>query len=98
MLMLLAHAVIYQLRARIPRAGPLVPVAVALAANIALHAALTLYCALRRDAPAGLALRLPVDLLASTLLIALAGPWFLALQERALALLGALPPPHETQS
>jgi rod shape-determining protein MreD len=97
MLFLIAHAVIFQLRPRIPRTEPLVGVAVALIANLALFAAVALFCALRRDAPAGLALRLFVDLLASGLFIALAGPWFLAIQEHALALFNAAPPRHETQ-
>jgi rod shape-determining protein MreD len=97
MLFLIAHAVIFQLRSRIPRAEPLVGVAVALIANIALFAAVAIFCALRRDAPSGLALRLFVDLLASELLIALIGPWFFAVQEHALALFNAAPPRNETQ-
>ncbi|OAM87145.1 hypothetical protein AW736_24250 [Termitidicoccus mucosus] len=97
MLLLLAHAVIFQLRSRIPRAEPLVGVAVALIANIALFAAVAIFCALRLDAPSGLALRLFVDLLASELLIALIGPWFFAVQEHALALFNAAPPRNETQ-
>ncbi|MDR0352901.1 MAG: hypothetical protein LBI02_06015 [Opitutaceae bacterium] len=97
MLFLITHAVIFQLRPRIPKTGPLVGIAVALVANIALFAAVALFCALRRAAPSGLALRLLVDLLASELLIALVAPWFFAFQEHALALFNAAPPRHETQ-
>ncbi len=97
MLFLVAHAVIFQLRSRIPRTEPMICVAVALVANLALFAAVTLFCALRRDAPSGVAPRLLVDLLASESLIALIGPWFFALQEHALSFFNATPPRDETQ-
>jgi hypothetical protein len=79
-----AWLAIFRVRDRLPRAEPAVRVLVALLANLGLF---LLFSLLRmRGAPIHLWGRLFFDLLCSQAAIALVGPWFFALQHRALGL------------
>jgi rod shape-determining protein MreD len=88
----LAFCLLHRVRARLPREEAVVGVVAAIFINLALcivTAALNLNHL--PDTSSG-ALRLLVDLVASQLVTALIGPWFLALQARSLQLAGAPPP------
>lgn len=83
-LFLATHAVVFTLRARIPREETVVAVMFALFANLGLFLAL---CFLRLDPtsfPAQTWLRAFADLLVSQLVLALIAPWFFAVQTRLL--------------
>lgn len=81
-----AHALISQLRHRLPTDHDQTQILVALAANAALYLALTAVLIARQPVIARLGPRLLWDLLLSEIFIGLIGPWFLALQGRILAL------------
>jgi hypothetical protein len=86
LLLVLAYAVIFNVRDRLPREEPVVRVLVALIANLGLF---LLFSFIRiGDAPVPAAAwgRLFFDLLCSQVVIAVIGPWFFALQGRALEL------------
>jgi rod shape-determining protein MreD len=84
----IVHVVIYNFRGRFPREENAFGLAVALFSNIALFIAITVTLIHRSPAPFAMLSRLFVDLLASELLIFIAGSWFFSLQERALELCG----------
>jgi rod shape-determining protein MreD len=91
LLFALACCLVHRLRDRLPRHETMIGVVVALFVNLALFVALAFLDlgALPDTASGGL--RLLADLVVSQLLTALIGPWFLALQEAALRLVGAAP-------
>ncbi|MFT3781849.1 MAG: rod shape-determining protein MreD [Nibricoccus sp.] len=84
----IVHLLIYLFRSRFPREETAVGVAVAIAANSVLFLLVTAGLAHRTPEPLSMLMRYFVDLTASAILIAVAGPWFFALQERALDLCG----------
>ncbi len=88
----LAFCMLHRVRARLPREEALVGVVAAIFINLGLCIVLASARINDLPDPASGALRLLVDLVASQLATALLGPWFLALQTRALSLAGALPP------
>lgn len=88
----LAFCMLHRVRARLPREEALVGVLAAIFINLALCIVLASARINDLPDPASGALRLLVDLVASQLATALLGPWFLALQARALQLAGAPPP------
>jgi rod shape-determining protein MreD len=81
-----AHAVLFYLRDRLPRDRPVGLLVVALLANLALFLLFSLMQVAHSPAPAAVWLRLGIDLVCSQIFLALIGPWFFALQVRALAL------------
>lgn len=90
-LLALVFCFVHRLRGRLPRQEALVGVVVALFVNLALFVALAFFSLGSLPDPASAGLRLLADLLVSQLLTALLGPWFLALQDAALRLIGAAP-------
>ncbi len=86
LLFLVAHAVIFNLRDRLPREETIVRVLVALLANLGLFLVLSFILIGDAPSPAAAWGRLFFDLLCSQVVIALIGPWFFALQGRALDL------------
>lgn len=86
-----AYLALRALRGRLPAESAPARTAAALAINLAFFLALSALRAGRFPAPADAALRLLADLAASEAFVALAAPWFLALEERALELTGAAP-------
>jgi rod shape-determining protein MreD len=86
-----AHTAVYNLRERLQREETLVRVGVALVLNLAFYVLLT--AARLRHVPEGATAwpRAFADLLWSQAAVALAGPWFFALQARSLHLARALP-------
>ncbi len=90
-LLALAFCLLHRLRDRPPRHETLVAVVAALFVNLALSVATGFLHLGALPDPAAGALRLLADLVASQLLTALLGPWFLALQHASLALVGAAP-------
>lgn len=87
----LAFCVLHNLRTRLPREETLVAVVAALFVNLALFVVLALLDLGALPEPASGGLRLLADLFVSQLFTALIGPWFLALQTRALVLTGGRP-------
>ena len=87
----LAFCVLHGIRVRLPREELLVGVVAALFINLGVFAALALLDLGGLPDPGTGALRLLADLIASQLVTILLGPWFLALQSRALDLVGAGP-------
>lgn len=81
-----SHAFVYNFRERLQRDDTLVRVGVALAVNLGLFVALTFARVRIHHGIAASWPRLLSDLLLSEGAIALAGPWFFALQERTLEL------------
>lgn len=81
-----AHEALFHARDRLPRTDALFLTLVALLANLALFVAFALTQLRGGPAPAALLPRLAADLALSQLAVALAAPWFAALQGRALAL------------
>jgi hypothetical protein len=81
-----ALAVIHSVRDRMARDETLIRLAVALVANLGLFLAFSFIRVAGSPAPSATWLRLFLDLLCSQLLIGLLGPWFFALQHRALGL------------
>lgn len=86
-----AHTAVFNLRERLQRDEIPVRVGVALILNLAFYAVFTVACL--RQVPAGATAwpRALADLLWSEAAVALAGPWFFALQARSLQLARALP-------
>jgi rod shape-determining protein MreD len=73
-------------RRRFPREGSIFSIVVALFANLFLVIALSFLMVGTNPRPGEVWLRIFVDLIASQFLILLITPWFLALQDRAMAL------------
>lgn len=86
-----AHAVIHHVRDRVPRDQLTTRVIVALLANLGLFLVLSFLLIGRGPAPGTMWPRLITDLVCSQVLVALAAPWYFALQEQALVLAGATP-------
>lgn len=82
----LTHAVVFNLRDRLPRDDTLSRVLIALFANLGLFLVFSFSQVARSPAPASLWPRLFADLACSQILLALIAPWFFAIQARALAL------------
>jgi rod shape-determining protein MreD len=93
LLLLVAHAIIFNMRDRLPREETVVRVLVALISNLALFLALSFLLVGDTPSPGNAWLRLFFDLLCSQVAIALIGPWFFALQDRALLLARTEPVP-----
>lgn len=87
----LAFCFVYRVRWRLPRNEILVGVLTAVFINLALCIALALVFLGKLPEPASGGLRLLADLVLSQLVTGLIGPWFLALQQRALELASAAP-------
>lgn len=87
----LCVCVLQNLRPRLPRHETVVGVVVAMFVNLALFVVLALAALGALPDPAAGGLRLLADLVFSQLFTALVGPWFLALQDRSLGLVGARP-------
>jgi hypothetical protein len=83
-----AHAVIYNLRDRVPRDQTGTRVIIALLANLGLFLVFSFFLIGRSPAPAEVWPRLIFDLACSQVFLALVAPWFFALQTRALELAG----------
>ncbi len=84
-----AHAIVFNIRDRLPRDETVARVIVALLANLGLFLVLSFALIGRGPAPGAVWPRLIVDLACSQVLLALIAPWFFALQSRALVLAGA---------
>jgi rod shape-determining protein MreD len=82
----LVHATLLYGRQRFPREGAVFGIVVALLANLFLVIALSFLLVGANPRPGSAWLRVFVDLLASQLFLVLITPWFLALQDRAMAL------------
>jgi rod shape-determining protein MreD len=85
----LAFCLLYRVRTRLPREETLVGVVAAVFINLALFIVVAVTGLNALPDPGSGALRLLVDLLVSQLATILLGPWFFALQTRALELVGA---------
>jgi rod shape-determining protein MreD len=86
-----AHALIHDLRDRLPRDDTVGRVIIALFANFGLFLALSFLEAARSAATASAWPRLFADLLCSQVVLTVAAPWFFSLQRRVLVLAGAEP-------
>jgi rod shape-determining protein MreD len=82
----LVHGVVLYGRHRFPREGAVIGVVVAMLANLFLVLALSFLLIGASPRPAAAWLRVFADLLFSQGLILVAGPWFIALQDRAMEL------------
>ncbi|SDS39482.1 hypothetical protein [Opitutus sp. GAS368] len=87
----LVHATLLYGRQRFPREGAVFGIVVALFANLFLVIALSFLLVGGNPRPGAAWLRVFVDLLASQLFLLLITPWFLALQDRAMALVAIHP-------
>jgi rod shape-determining protein MreD len=83
-----AHAVVFNLRNRIPRDDTVASVLVGLFANLGIFFALCFVQMFHAPALAAAWPRILVDLLVSQICLALIAPWFFALQAKSLAFLG----------
>lgn len=81
-----AHAILFNIRDRLPRDETVARVIVALLLNLALFLALSFALVGRIPAPGAVWPRLILDLVCSQVFIALVAPWFFALQARLLVL------------
>jgi rod shape-determining protein MreD len=88
-----AHALLFHLRDRLPRDDLVGRVVIALMANFGVYLALSFIADARAPSPAEAWPRILSDLVCSQVLVALAAPWFFALQARALVIAGAEPEP-----
>ncbi len=79
-----AHAVVFNIRDRLPRDETVARVIVALLLNLGLVLALSFALIGRGPAPGAVWPRLILDLVCSQVFIALVAPWFFALQARVL--------------
>jgi len=79
-----AHAVVFNIRDRLPRDETVARVIVALLLNLGLFLALSFALVGRGPAPGAVWPRLILDLICSQVFIALVAPWFFALQARVL--------------
>ncbi len=86
LLFAVAHEILFRARARLPRSDALSVTLIALLLNLGLFFAFALTRLRGGPAPGALLPRLTADLVASQVVVALAAPWFCALQERVLAL------------
>jgi cell shape-determining protein MreD len=86
-----AHAILFNLRDRLPHEETTGRVVIALFANLALFLSLSFLEIDSSPAPAASWLRLFADLAASQIFLALIAPWFFALQRRAGALVQPAP-------
>jgi hypothetical protein len=86
LLFVCAHAIIYNLRDRLPREETVPRVLVALFTNLGIFLIFSFVRATRLPAPGEIWPRLIVDLACSQVFLALIAPWFFALQGRALVL------------
>jgi rod shape-determining protein MreD len=93
LLFLVAFTIIFNLRDRLPRDETVVRVLVALISNLALFLVLSFLLVGNTPSPGNAWLRLFFDLFCSQVAIALVGPWFFALQDRALRLARTEPIP-----
>jgi cell shape-determining protein MreD len=87
----LVYATLLYGRRRFPREGSIFGIVVALFANLFLVIALSFLLVGANPRPGEIWLRIFVDLLASQAVIILITPWFLALQERAMAMIRTHP-------
>lgn len=83
-----AHAVVFNVRDRIPGDQTIIQVIVALLANLAIFLVFSFLQVGASPSPATMWPRLIVDLLCSQVFIGLVAPWFFALQNRSLELAG----------
>lgn len=81
-----AHAVVFNIRDRVPRDDTIARVIVALLVNLALFLVLSFLLVGRGPAPGAMWPRLIADLVCSQVFLALIAPWFFALQSRTLVL------------
>jgi rod shape-determining protein MreD len=79
-----AHAILFNLRDRLPRDDTTGRVIIAVLANLGLFLALSFLLVGRAPDPSSAWLRLFADLLASQVFLALVAPWYFALQERTI--------------
>jgi cell shape-determining protein MreD len=86
-----AHACVFSLRPRLPRADITTETFVAVLANLGLFLALSAVCMGSTPALSHSAPHLLIDLLVSQVFVALIAPWFFALQEQMLAWAGTGP-------
>jgi len=86
-----AHALLFQLRARVPRDEPRIQLWAALAANLAFYLVLSYVTLARSPVRAQVLPRLASDLFWSEIVLAIVAPWFFALQARALQIARAEP-------
>jgi rod shape-determining protein MreD len=86
-----AHALLHDLRDRLPRDDTVGRVVIALLANFGLFLALSFLEVPLSPMASGAWPRLFADLLWSQVALSLAGPWFFSLQHRTLILAGAEP-------
>jgi len=84
----IVHVIIYNFRGRFPREETFFGVIVAIFTNLALFIVISAGLIHRSPTPLDTLPRLLVDLLASEILVFVAGPWFFSLQERSLELCG----------
>jgi len=87
----LVHGVLLYGRHRFPREGALFALVVSLLANLFLMLALSFLLIGANPQPASAWLRIFADLIFSQLALAAVGPWFIALQDRAMELAGIHP-------
>lgn len=85
-----AHAIIFNMRDRIPRDETIARVIIALLTNLALFLVFSFIQVTRLPSPAAVWPRIILDLISSQVFLALIAPWFLALQFRALEVAGPL--------
>lgn len=86
LLFCLAHAIVFNLRDRIPRTETAARVLVALFANLGIFLLFSFIHVTRSPSPAAVWPRLIADLACSQIFLALIAPWFFALQARVLFL------------
>lgn len=86
LLFAVAHAIVFNLRNRVPRDETLARVVIALLANLGIFLVLSVLLVGRSPAPGEIWPRLIVDLACSQVFLAAIGPWFFAFQHQALIL------------
>lgn len=82
----IAHAVVFNLRDRLPRDDTVGQVVIALLTNLGVFLLFSFIQITHSPTPAAAWPRLIVDLIASQIFLALITPWFFALQHRVLVL------------
>lgn len=88
LLFVCAHAIVYNLRDRLPREETVPRVLIALFANLGIFLIFSFVHTAHAPAPSAIWPRLIVDLACSQVFLALIAPWFFALQGRTLVLAG----------
>ena len=81
-----AHAVVFNIRDRVPRDETMARVIVALLVNLGLFLFLSFALVGRNPEPAAIWPRLILDLICSQVFLTIVAPWFFALQARSLIL------------